>query len=70
MLAPITTACSPIRFMMNPALVTSVNPLRFRWYGAKTGSVLVHRLIWQSRICQRLESQSSLAADGRPNTLT
>jgi hypothetical protein len=56
--------------MMHPALVTSVNSLGFRWYGAKAGSVLLCRVIWPSRIRQRLESQSCLAADGRPNTLT
>jgi hypothetical protein len=56
--------------MMHPALVTSVNSLGFRWYGAKAGSVLSRRVIWPSRICQRLESQFYLAADGGPNTLT
>jgi hypothetical protein len=45
MLAPITTACSPIRFMMHPALVAGGNSPGFRWYGAKAGSVLLHRVI-------------------------
>jgi CPA1 family monovalent cation:H+ antiporter len=70
MLAPITTACSPIRFMMHPALVTSVNSLWFRSYGAKSGLVLLRRVISPSRICQCLESQCCPAAGGGPNTLT
>jgi hypothetical protein len=53
-----------------PALVASVNSLGFRWYGAKAGSVLSRRAIWQSRICQHLEKQFCPAADGGANTLT
>jgi hypothetical protein len=31
--------------MMHPALVAGGNSPGFRWYGAKAGSVLLHRVI-------------------------
>jgi hypothetical protein len=59
MLAPITTACSPIRFMMHPALVAGVKSLRFRWYGVKAGSVLLRRRFGNHEFVSALKVSSS-----------